>query len=218
MLALITSIVVFTLAPVFYKLAQRYTKAHKFFEACLLAVIVGVVVGHILPESIKVVGWAAIGVALVGMLLPSLIERLWHGLADSVHWVPLLVGITGLALHAAMDGAAMVDVHSAQSHGHSHPVLAWAVVLHRLPVALLIWWTLWPKNGWPLPAGIFFFLSLCTIGGYTMGSVLIDLESHSTIAWFQALVSGSLLHLALDRHDDHEHGHSHRGHASGCNH
>ena len=143
MSALVTSIIVFALAPILYKLATRYTKAHKFVEACLLAVIVGVVVGHILPESIRVVGWAAVLVAIVGMLVPSMIERMWHKLADSVHWIPLLLGITGLALHAAMDGAAMVEVaghgHAGHDHvGHNHPILAWAVVLHRLPVALLI--------------------------------------------------------------------------------
>ena len=208
MTALIVSIVVFAFVPPLYKLAQKYTKAHKFLEACILAIIVGIVVGHILPESIRVVGWQAILVALIGMIVPSSIERMWHKLADSVHWVPLLLGVTGLALHAAMDGAAMVDMgdHHDLSE-HQHPIIAWAVVLHRLPVGMLIWWALFPKHGWAFPAGIFFFLSLFTVGGYTMGAVLLDLESHNTIAWFQALVAGSLLHIALDQHDDHDHSH-----------
>jgi len=213
MVALITSIVVFAFVPLLYRLAQKYTRAHKIINGLILAVIVGVVVGHILPESIHVVGWKAIIVAAIGMAVPSIFERMWHKLAVSVHWVPLLFGVTGLALHAAMDGAAMLEMgeHAGHSH-HSHPVIAWAVVLHRLPVGLLIWWTLRPKHGWAFPTGLFAFLSLCTIGGYTMGGVLLDLESHDTIAWFQALVAGSLMHLALDQHDDHQHHECEHGH------
>jgi hypothetical protein len=215
LIALITSIAIFALAPLLYKLAIRYTKAHKVIESCIFAVIVGVVVGHILPESIHVVGWVAIPIAAAGMVLPSLVERMWHNMAASVHWVPLLFAVMGLALHAAMDGAAMVEFHSvtrgAHDHfaheGHSHPVLSWTVVLHRLPVALLIWWSLAPKHGWAFPTGIYIFLGFFTIGGYTMGAALLDLEAHDTIAWFQALVAGSLLHVALDQHDHDDHAH-----------
>ncbi|HAN30783.1 MAG TPA: hypothetical protein DCQ06_04230, partial [Myxococcales bacterium] len=56
-----------------------------------------------------------------------------------------------LALHAAMDGAALItdDSHHLHDHGHhlSATKLAMAVLLHRLPMGVVIWWAVTPRFG-----------------------------------------------------------------------
>ena len=47
--------------------------------------------------------------------------------------------MAGLALHGMLDGVAL-----ANAHGHATPL---AVVLHRLPEGLTLWWLLRPTYG-----------------------------------------------------------------------
>jgi hypothetical protein len=215
---MIVSIVVLWLAPVFYYLATRYAHIHRVIERILLIVLAAVVLINILPESFRVAGWWSIGFAVFGMLVPSLVERAWHGFADTVHWVPLGIGTIGLALHASLDGAAFVSPEHFQAHRH---VLPMAVVVHRFFEGMFIWWMLKPRIGSIWTASILAFITVFTFVGYAAGDVYFhNLENEMAFAVFQAIVAGSLLHLAFDRHDfskDHAHGHSHSHRHDGGN-
>lgn len=207
---MILSIVVLWLAPAFYYLANRYGHIHRAIERILLLVLAAVVLISILPESFRIIGWWSIGCAAFGMLVPSLVERAWHGFADTVHWVPLAIGTLGLALHASLDGAAFVSPDHFHQHHHFLPM---AVVVHRFFEGMFIWWMLRPRIGVLWTASILAFVTVFTLIGYFAGDVYFhNLENDLAFGVFQAIVAGSLLHLAFDRHDfskEHSHGHGH---------
>lgn len=213
---MIFSIVVLWLAPVFYYLATRYAQIHRMIERILLLVLAAVVLVSILPDSFRVAGWWSIVFAAFGMLVPSLIERVWHGLADTVHWVPLGIGTIGLALHASLDGAAFVSPEHFHDHHHFLPM---AVVVHRFFEGMFIWWMLRPRIGVIWTSSVLAFITIFTFVGYAAGDVYFhNLENDMAFGIFQSIVAGSLLHLAFDRHDfskahGHDHGHSHSSHS-----
>jgi hypothetical protein len=208
---MVFSIVVLWLAPVFYHLANRYAHIHKMIERILLIALTAVVVLSILPDSYRVTGWWSIAFAAFGMLVPSLVERAWHGFADTVHWVPLALGTVGLALHASLDGAAFVSPDHFHQHHHFLPM---AVVVHRFFEGMFIWWMLRPRVGVLWTSSVLLFITVFTFIGYFAGDVYFhNLEEDVAYGVFQAIVAGSLLHLAFDRHDfskKHDHGLQHK--------
>lgn len=210
---LLVSIAMLWFAPLLYHWASRYGRMHRAVERVLLIALAGFVVVGIIPQSFeKARGWTIL-LALVGMLLPSLAERMWHRLAHKVHWVPLMVGTVGLATHAAIDGMAFIDPFHARSDALSVQLV---VIVHRFFEGLFIWWALRPKFGWEVAAAVLGFSGSFTFVGYLAGGWWFQgLGTDMGYALFQALVGGSLLHLAIDRHDGrggHEHG---IGHGSG---
>jgi zinc transporter ZupT len=224
MMAVALSTVALWVAPLLYRFAKGYSRAHAFFERVIIAVLAGLVVVHILPLAYKSAGWPVFLVALWGMLLPSFVERAWHSFAKQVHWVPFILGTAGLALHAGIDGTVLATASfPSRSNTFYFDLIAWAIIAHRLPEGLFIWWTLTPRFGWKVSASVLALISCFTLVGYALGEYLfIDVSLTWLIGLFQALVAGSLLHLALDwhdkddsanghihHHDDHRHNHRH---------
>lgn len=214
MLLLLVSIAMLWISPWLYGLIQNYPTILRWTQRALVVLISLLVLVVILPESIRLVGWGAVFVVALGMLLPSLVERVWHKLAVTVHWVPLAIGLFGLALHASLDGAAFVDPeHHSHTHMHALPV---AVVVHRFFEGLFIWLFLRPRFGWKISATALGLISTFSLFGYWAGDFYFhSIEEAAPFGLFQALVGGSLLHLVIDQHDPgsealaHEHGHSH---------
>lgn len=208
---LLASIALLWAAPFVYYLTDEHKKAHRLVERVLLLALAALVLVDILPDSFEAAGWWAILVALIGLALPSLVERVWHRLAHTIHWVPLTLGILGLALHASIDGAAFVDhadpTEMAHHHLHSLPYL---VLVHRFFEGMFIWWSLKPLAGKKWTIAVLILNASFTCAGYFMGDILFhSIEGDFGYALFQALVGGSLLHLAIDRHGG---GHDHHGH------
>jgi hypothetical protein len=91
---------------------------------------------------------------------------------------------------------------------------------------MLLWGVFYPKKGAYFSVGLLLMLSVATVGGYFLGEqffTMIGNESSVRHA-FQALVAGSLLHLAIDNHDHqragcashyHEHHDEHPAHNHG---
>lgn len=190
-------------------MVKRDARVAKWTHNILIVLVVFLVLGIILPESIRAVGWAAILLVAAGTLLPSVLERVWHRSAQAVHWFPVAIGLVGLALHASLDGAAFVDPdHAGHTHMHALPI---AVVVHRFFEGLFVWLFLRPKFGVKLAAGALAMISAFSVVGYWAGDHYFhQLEGAPLFGFFQALVAGSLLHLVMDPHDDH--GHDHEDH------
>lgn len=213
---LLLSIAVLWTAPWIYGQIRRRERVQHLAQRAMVVLICGLVLLSILPESIRLVGWGAVLLVVVGMALPSLVERLWHKLAVTVHWVPLAIGLFGLALHASLDGAAFVDP---EHHGHTHlHALPVAVVFHRFFEGLFIWLFLRPRFGTKVAASALGLISVFSLIGYFAGDYYFhSLEDAAPFGFFQALVAGSLLHLLIDQHDPgsealHGHGHDHDHH------
>ena len=142
-----------------------------------------------------------------GLLIPALAERASHRLEPHTDNLTLFVGLSGLVLHALLEGAALVP-----DAGVSLP-FGLAVVLHRIPIGLVIWWLIRPRHGAGLAAAGVGSVVVATVLGYGLGiEVLGDLHG-AKAELYQAFVSGLLVHVVFHqgRHDQtHEdHGHNH---------
>lgn len=210
MILLLASLVALALGPVLYRLAGHagMRRAGRAAEILVLVAVGSLVVFHILPEAVGHAGWIAMVPLVVGLLGPTLIER-W--LLSSVHRAHLLVRVivvTGLAVHAFVDGLGLAFPGSHDETAlHALPI---AIALHRIPVGLVIWWLLKPAYGAKLATGVLGIIAIATINGYAAAGFFAEVVRGPVLALFQAWVAGSLLHVAvhpLDAHgDDHVHG------------
>lgn len=151
---------------------------------------------EVLPEAFAEAGGYAAVAAAAGFVLPSLAERRLSQFKLS----PMVVlALAGLAVHGMLDGAALEAAdHHGHHHGHgdSEVMLAVAVVLHRLPMGLFVWWTVAPysrKGAWlvlAIEAG-------ATAVGFFGAESLLAALPQTGLAIFQALVAGSLVHVIV---------------------
>ena len=108
--------------------------------------------------------------------------------------------LAGLGLHAAADGAALAGA----AH-HGAETLPMAVLVHRLPVGLLVWWLVGGRRR-PVVAAV----ALVALAGATAGGFWVASQSPWTDGGFalvEAFVGGALLHVLRGPHEvlDHEH-------------
>jgi uncharacterized membrane protein YraQ (UPF0718 family) len=213
LLSLILSIVALALGPALYRLFRRQEGALAALDGFMFVSMGGLIL-LILPETVDHGGWRSLVFVLMGLLGPSLLERNFHRLGQGAHWVALLLGLIGLCLHAVVDGMALGETPGAHEHGHGHghgdSFLPLAVMLHRIPVGLTIWWLLRRTLGKGIAISILALMAISTVVGFFLGVHLLDSFTGQGMAWFKALVAGSLLHVVFHRpHKDvetHAHG------------
>lgn len=163
----------------------------------------------ILWETAEEGGWPALVFAAVGLAGPLAAEAMLHR-ERGVHAVTLAIGVGGLLLHSAADGAALLGGHL----GH-HAALSLAVVLHNVPAGLAIWWLVQTNFGTRAAMLVLGLLAVATVAGYFAASAVASVASAAEFAWLQAFVAGSLLHLTYHRL---RHGRPGAGHAHGHGH
>jgi len=163
-----------------------------FMYVAVPALVLWQVVPHVWASH----GLLAIGVFVLGLGTPALIERISHRLAPHADNLALLAGMSGLSLHAFLEGAALV------SNGIQ---LGLAVILHRIPVGLTVWWLLRPRRGFGgASIGIAAILA-ATVAGYAAGARFFG-DGHGGVGLYQAFVGGSLLHVVFHQsRRDHSH-------------
>jgi len=217
---LAASIAALIIGPVLFQITRADSRTLGFLEGFTFITIAGLLCFSILPQAIGVGGAVAWMFAGLGLLFPIGLERLFHHLARQVHFVILLVGVTGLAVHAAIDGVALavggldtpVDIERWWRLGHREggDDLAFAVILHRFPLGLAVWYLLAPTLGRVSALVVLGVLSGGTLIGFLLGPELISTTQGAGIAWFQAFVAGSILHIIIYEPGHHKHGVSDR--------
>ena len=167
----------------------------RYLDGLMYVAVPGLVAWQVLPHAWAQHGLFAILVMAAGMATPNLIERLSRALAPHTDNLAILGGLTGLGLHAFLEGAALTPAGASVSA---------AVVLHRVPVGLVIWWMLRPRHGFAAGALGIGGIGAATLAGYAAGAELLH---GSGVELYQAFVGGSLLHVVFhqSRHD-HRHG------------
>ena len=201
MFLLITSVLALALGPLLFRVADAARSTLLALDGFVMVAIAGLVLVHIIPHSIAVAGPLALGVALLGFFGPGIVEHNLHRAARQAHTVTLVLACLGLMVHAFFDGAALgaAGLTGAGHHHDDGSVLAIAVALHRLPVAITIWWLLRPSSGLFTAAAALTGLGIATICGYAFAGAVESLLSASWVALFQSLVAGSLLHVVIHR-------------------
>jgi uncharacterized protein len=198
MTLLLISIGVLAAAPLLYLLARVTQPTLALLDGFVFVVIGGLVLIHIIPESVQVAGWWALLALFAGLMGPGYLEKGLHRAAAKAHTFALLLALAGLAFHGFLDGVALLD--GGDAHG-SRNLLAVAVVLHRIPVGLTILWLLIPRYGWRWAAGALGAIAVATLAGYAMGGAFISDSTRQGLSIFQALVAGSLLHVVIHSPD-----------------
>lgn len=202
------------LGPVLYRVLHPHPRAVNLVDGFVYVAVPLLVAWQVLPHAWDARSVTPLLVVGAGFLLPALVERVSHALARRTDDLAILVGLSGLVLHALLEGAAFApraeDVEDA---------FALAVILHRIPVGLVIWWLIRPRFGQGAAALGVASLVFATLGGFALGSELLTGAHGPGAELYQIFVSGSLVHVVYHqgRHD-HDHSeelnHSHeRDHA-----
>ena len=187
--------------------------AREALEGFILITLAGIVCLHIAPEAWQIAGFAGVAMGLLGLAFPTLLEGVFQALSRA-HLVVLAMAAAGIVVHAVLDGIALLplvsggtgeEVHA--GHGSGSRALAIGVIIHRLPVGVAIWWVLRPQFGTAVAVTTFALIIVTTIVSYLVGGEVFNSADWS-LALFQAIVAGSLIHVALfgvthDHHHDH---------------
>lgn len=189
------SILALFLGPVTYRLLQRQPGWLDLLDAFIFVTISGLVLFHILPELLHQGGIVVLALTGLGLLAPSLVEKYFHKAANQALNTTLFLGVLGLVLHASIDGAVLL----AEQGNQTAWLLALGVLLHRFPVGLTIWWLLRPQYGAVLPFTVLISMSVATIAGAYYADLSVAQLDGQVLAWFQAFVMGSILHVVLHR-------------------
>jgi uncharacterized protein len=199
------SFLALALGPLLVLLARRHSWSTVGLDAFCVITISGFALLHLLPECYEQGGWLVLPLALAGFVLPTLAERtLQHG-HPGMRRIVLLLALLGMAAHDTLDGLFLadgghihVDVHGHEAH--THEITAWAIILHRIPEGVGIWWIV-PRTLGVMPAVLVTVVTVgATIFGYFLGENLITETSQRGLALLQALLAGSLLHVVLHAH------------------
>jgi len=169
----------------------RMTLLDRFMYVAVPALIAW----QVLPHAWAEFGVLSIGVLLLGLSTPTLIERVSYSLAPHTDNMALVVGLSGVLLHTLLEGAVLAspEVRAAA-----------AVILHRIPVGLMIWWLVRPLHGfWSAALAIGMVLAT-TVASYAVGARFVR-DDYQGMDLYQTFVGGLLLHTVF-----HKVRHSHR--------
>lgn len=195
MTAVVASLVALVLGPIIERMARRAPVVMAVLDGFVFVAIGGLVLLHILPHALEWSGWPAVAALLVGLIGPQLAERWMHRAARQAHLTALLLAMVGIVMHAFLDGVALsLSSRSAVAHSDG---LALAVVLHRLPEGLAVWWLLGPVYGRIVASSALVVIGLATWAGFQQGGAGME-ATVVRVGLFQALVGGALLHVVLD--------------------
>lgn len=195
---LIAALVAPLAGPLLYRTLHEHPRAVWVVDGSVYVAVPLLLAWQVLPEAWESRNlWMLVAVG-AGLLAPTALERASHALHRFTDTVALAVGLSGLVLHALLEGAALFP---AQGRGQVAFVLA--VTLHRIPVGLIVWWLLKPRYGSSAATAGVASIVIGTLLGYALGmEVLANVHSQGT-ELYQAFVSGSLVHVVFHqgRHD-----------------
>lgn len=193
------SIVALLAGPAVYTLGRRNRVARQILDGFIFITIAGIVTVHIIPESLTGGGEIAILFLALGIVFPVVLERGLHDSFHAAHGLVLGLAALGLVIHSVLDGIALLPSGNRD--------LAYAVVLHRLPVGMAIWWSLRPNLGLGAAVIAFALIIAASVMSFVVGAPIVQLAEASSIAWLQAFISGSLIHIVAfgvsHEHDKH---------------
>lgn len=217
MILLLASVLALFAGPLLLRMLGPSSQALNVVDGFVIVALAGLIGLHLLPESIAAAGgWAALA-TLVGLAAMPLLERGYPRDESTSKKTILAFALGGLAVHGMLDGAALAlelelgDPHHVGHVHHEPGLLAAAVLFHRIPVGLAIWWLVGGKGKQRRATAILLLIAVATIVGFTGSRPLFALVSERTLAIVQALVAGMLIHAVFSHPPRLEHAHTKRG-------
>lgn len=187
---LVLSLAALVAGPVIIALLHPASRGRAALDVFVLVGIGGLVLLHVVPDAIEAAGWPAGLGAAVGLATPALLHRVMpHGLGRASTGLAAL-GLVALGAHAMLDGVAL-------GTAETQLALAVAVLLHRVPLGLSIWWlgqTLIGVRAALIMLGI---EAGGTIAGFFLGEAATALLSVRALPVLQAALAGAVLHVVF---------------------
>jgi hypothetical protein len=196
---LLLSLITLFAGPLLFLWANSLHPVAKTAERLVVAGLIGLLLVLMTPEVLDPLGLWAPALMLAGYLLPGLLEKLVKRAAETLHLLSLYVALTGLLLHAVLDGAGL-----ASSELRASGTLALAIILHRFGMGLTLWLIIEPAFGKRMGWLTLFAMAAATILGFEFSERLLPLAGESFIVALQALIIGTIFHGLVHR------GHVHR--------
>ena len=207
MLFLIAALAAPAIGPALYGGLHGHSKAVRLVDGFVYLAVPLLVAWQIVPFAWEDRSLIVPLVVVAGLLLPNLFERASRAFETHTDNFAIIAGVSGLALHALLEGAALGP------GGTVGPAFGMAVVLHRIPVSLIIWWLIRPRHGtWAGVAGVATIV-LATLVGYLLAAGLASGQHGSGVEYYQAFVSGTLMHVVFHQ-GRHDHQHAHPAHTT----
>lgn len=175
--------------PFIYALGRRNKITERLLDALIIAAIAWIIGVHIVPDAVQVAGWPALAFLAIGMAFPYALRRIFHLATNAMHTALLFIAALALVLHAVIDGIALLPGSGEQ--------LSIAVILHRLPVGMAIWWTFRPAIGTKAAVAAFALIVSATALSVYFGGPVIELAESRVLALFQVFVAGSLADMVI---------------------
>ncbi len=197
MTMLVLSLVALGVGPALALAAERGRRLRQALDGFVVVTVGGLVFLHILPEAIGHGGLLAGLLALLGVALPNLSDRLFERRGAQWHVGVVVLAVLGLGVHAAFDGVALaVSAHELHAEKVGHQ-LALGVIFHRLPVGLLLWWVFAPHGGPRVATASLAFIGAATVAGFAVGQPLSTAVAQEGVSYLMAFVAGALLHVVI---------------------
>ena len=197
LLLLISSLIALIVGPALFPLFERRRHLYRLLDGFIIVVIAGIVLIEVMPEVLAHNALAGLVLLCIGLLGPTILERLFHKVAGQVHRTAIIIGIIGLIAHAFVDGIVLCELPTVNTNGEN--LLGIGVVLHRLPVGFTIWWLLRPRYGLGAALTALSIMMIGTVGGYVIGPEIGYLATGNALILFQALAAGTILHVVIHR-------------------
>lgn len=191
MIAFAASLLALAVGPLIYSRAQREGSLARGLDGFVFVAITGLVLLEVLPDVVAHGGWWVLLLVALGVWGPSWLERFFARTAHRTHMATVLLSAVGLVVHTVFDGAAL---HAPDAHP-----LGLAIVIHRVPVSLAVWWLLRPVWGPWVPSLMLLAMAAGTVAGYSLGAGLQEPAAAVGFAALQAFVAGSILHVVFNR-------------------
>jgi len=196
---LLLSLITLFAGPLLFQWLKSAHVLARTLDRVVVAALVVLVVVLLIPEIVEPLGWSAVGLVLLGYLLPGLLENLVKQAAETLHLLSLYVALAGLLLHAMLDGAGL-----AGSHLHHSSGLGAAIILHRFGMGLMLWMIIQPVFGARVAWATLVGMAAATVLGYEFSGWFMPLAGDNVIVGVQAVIIGTIVHSLIHR------GHVHR--------
>jgi uncharacterized membrane protein YraQ (UPF0718 family) len=205
MVYLLASLLALALGPFLATWARRFRPSTIAVDSFVLVVLGGLVLLHILPHALQATGLWALLIAAAGFFVTGSAERSLRSGAGASRVGRRLffaLALIGLGIHAVIDGMALIGAELPHDHapGESHDhgsIWALAVLFHRVPFAISLWWIVAPLIGVRTAVLSMAVIAIGTVIGYGVGESFLATASPSTLGLFEALLCGTLLHVVL---------------------
>jgi uncharacterized membrane protein YraQ (UPF0718 family) len=195
-----------TLALVVGPLLDRISRRVPFLPALIDGATIGGIVVlsffHLMPEAGAHLGWWALLLLALGLLLPIWAERLLAAGGESLKVPVGVLVVLLLVTHELIESAALASKVNEERVGLATLLV---VVGHRLPLGLLLWGQTKRRFGRMGAA-----LALLAMASLTwFGPLFVPISEGTFTAVLSALLAGGLLHLVLQHAPASEHTHEH---------